>query len=449
MTDAAPPLPSPASRGIHVVRVLRDYLAANSLVGRALMLAILTLLLRIPLGMVDGVVSDRQSYQSEATNNVRDSWGRAQTFVGPMIVLPYSATTGAWTRAATLLPEKLTIDGKLAPEQRRRGLFSVTVYMATFDVVAEFQTKAVRELLADGRWIDWSAARLTLGLSDVKSINASIVEVDGQPVDWIPDTPTALSSLQAPLKSAGLADRDTVTVRFHVAFSGSGALRMVPLGRHTEASITSSWPSPSFMGRYLPTSQTVETDGFSAKWSISYLGRGYGQLWDGASSTDPAPRAVLESAFGVTLLNTVDAYRETDRAIKYGVMFIALTLATCLMFEFVGGTRPSVVQYGLIGLSLCVFYLLLLSLSEQIGFGLAYLISAAAVVAQAAIYNWTLLRRRIPALAFGTILAGLYGGLYELLQLEDVALLAGSLLLFAVLSLAMWFTRNLHRAKAA
>jgi len=445
MTDAVQPLLSPASRGAHFFRLLRDYLAGNSLVGRALMLAVLTLLLRIPLGMVDGVITDRQSYQSEAINNVRDSWGRAQTFVGPMIVLPYTAATGAWTRAATLLPEKLTIDGKVVPEQRRRGLFSVTVYTAAFDVVAEFQTKAVRELVADGRWIDWSAARLTLGLSDVKSINATVVEVDGQPVEWIPDTPTALSSLQAPLTSAGLADRDTVTVRFHVTFSGSGALCLVPLGRRTEASIASSWPSPSFMGRYLPTSQTVDNDGFSAKWSISYLGRGYGQLWDGASATDPAPRSVVESAFGFTLLNMVDAYRETDRAIKYGVMFIALTLATCLMFEFVGGTRPSVAQYGLIGLSLCVFYLLLLSLSEQIGFGLAYLISAAAVAGQAAIYNWALQHHRASAVAFGAILAGLYGGLYGLLQLEDVALLAGSLLLFAVLSLAMWFTRNLHR----
>jgi inner membrane protein len=151
----------------------------------------------------------------------------------------------------------------------------------------------------------------------------------------------------------------------------------------------------------------------------------------------------------VTLLNAVDAYRETDRAIKYGVLFIALTFAAGLMFEFAGGTRPSVAQYGLIGLSLCIFYLLLLSLSEQIGFGPAYLLSAAAVAAQAAVYNWALQRRLVPAVLFGALLAGLYGGLYGLLQLEDVALLAGSLLLFAVLSLAMWFTRNLHRAQAA
>jgi len=305
----------------------------------------------------------------------------------------------------------------------------------------------VRDLLADADWIDWNGARLTLGLSDIKSITPTAVDVDGQSIDWVPDKPSPLAALQASLASAALANRDNVTVRFRVVFAGSGSLSMVPLGRRTEVAMASPWPSPSFMGRYLPASQTVDQGGFSAKWSISYLGRGYGQLWDGASSTEPAPSTVLESAFGLTLLNPVDAYRETDRAIKYGVMFITLTFAACLMFEFVGGTRPSVAQYGLIGLSLCIFYLLLLSLAEQIGFGLAYLVSAAAIVAQAAIYNWALRRRRVPALLFGVILAGLYGGLCGLLQLEDVALLAGSLLLFAVLSLAMWFTRNLHRAQ--
>jgi inner membrane protein len=446
MTDAPSPSPS-SSPG--VFRLAFERLSGSSLVTRAVVLAVLTLLLKIPLSMVDGVIADRQSYESEAVNNVRDSWGRAQTFVGPMVFLPYKPANSSWTRALTLLPDKLSIDGNLMPSQRRRGLFAVTVYTATLDVVAEFQTKAVRDLLADADWIDWDGARLTLGLTDIKSITPTAVDVDGQPADWVPDKPGALASLRASLASAALANRDSVTVRFRVVFAGSGNLSMVPLGRRTDVSMASPWPSPSFMGRYLPASQTIDQGGFSAKWSISYLGRGYGQLWDSAGSTEPAPRTVLESAFGVTMLNPIDAYRETDRAIKYGVMFIALTFAACLMFEFVGDTRPSVAQYGLIGLSLCIFYLLLLSLAEQIGFGLAYLVSATAIVAQAAIYNWALQRRRWPALAFGAILAGLYGGLYGLLQLEDVALLAGSLLLFAVLSLAMWFTRNLHRAQPA
>jgi inner membrane protein len=158
---------------------------------------------------------------------------------------------------------------------------------------------------------------------------------------------------------------------------------------------------------------------------------------------------VLDSAFGVTLVTPIDAYRETDRAIKYGVLFIGLTLAACLLFELATGTRPHPLQYGLIGLSLCVFYLLLLSFSEQIGFGAAYLVSAAAVAGQAAVYTGAVQRRVAPGLAFGGFLAVLYAALYALLQLEDVALLAGSLLLFAMLSLAMWFTRNLHRPQAA
>jgi len=429
---------SPFARGRNLLRLLLDYLSSSSLVGRALMLAVLTLGLKIPLSMVDGVISDRQSYENEAVNNVRDSWGRAQTFVGPMIALPYRPPDVHGTRLLTLLPEKLTIDGAVVPERRWRGLFAVTVYRATFDVVAEFNTKAEQ-------WIDWTQAHLTLGLSDIKSIEAATVDADGQQVEWVPDTSGPLVSLQAPVAVAALTNRDSFTVRFRVVFAGSGSLCIVPMGRRTEATIASSWPSPSFIGRYLPASQTIDKDGFKAKWSISYLGRSYGQVWDVPSSTRPAENVVLGSAFGVTLLNSVSAYREADRAIKYGVLFIGLTFATCLMFEFVGGTRPSVAQYGLIGLSLCVFYLLLLSLSEQIGFGPAYLASATAVVAQAAIYNWALQRRRGPALTFGAILAGLYGDLYGLLQLEDVALLAGSLLLFAVLSLAMWFTRNLHR----
>ncbi len=425
-----------------LLRRIVDYLAHSGLVGRALMLAALTLALNIPLSMVEGVVTDRQSYETGAINNVRNSWGRSQTFVSPMVTLPYRPGDVNGTRSLTLLPEKLSIDGKIVPEQRRRGLFAVTVYRATFDVVAEFNTKAEQS-------IDWTQARLTLGLSDVKSIEVSTVEVEGQRIDWLPDASGALISLQAPLAAAELANRDSFTVRFRVVFAGSSSLCMVPIGRRTEATITSSWPSPSFNGRYLPASPAIDNDGFRASWSISYLGRGYGQVWDIPSGTRPADDKVLESAFGVTLLNSVDAYRETDRAIKYGILFIALTFAAGLMFEFAGGSRPSVAQYGLIGLSLCVFYLLLLSLSEQVGFGPAYLVSATAIVAQAAIYNWALQRRRGPALLFGALLASLYGGLYELLQLEDVALLGGSLLLFAVLSLAMWFTRNLHRAQPA
>jgi inner membrane protein len=451
MSDPAAAVPVPAASGPSFLRLAYEYLSGPNLLARVLVLAMLTLALKFPLGLVGGVIDDRQMHENEATKKVTESWGMAQVFAGPMMVLPYKRLSDGWEpdQTFTLLPERLSIDGQVKPEQRRRGLFAVTVYTATLDVVAEFQLKAIRDLLVDGRRVDWTAARLDIGLTDPKAIDAATVDVEGQQIEWIPGLGTSLSTPPAALGSLDLAKRETVTVRFRITFGGSGSLALAPIGRRTDATISSPWPSPSFIGRYLPLTQTIDKDGFRAKWSTSHLGRRYGQLWDNRNGTEPAPGIVTESAFGFALHNPIDAYRKTDRAIKYAVMFIGLTFAACLLFEMATGTHPHVTQYGLIGLSLCVFYLLLLSTSEQIGFAPAYLASACAVVTQATIYNWALYRRRAPALAFGAILTGLYAGLYSLLQLEDVALLAGSVLLFSVLSLAMWFTRNLHRVRPA
>lgn len=427
--------------------MLYRYLLAGSLPARAVVMAALTLALTVPLGLIGGVVNDRQTFQKEATQNITESWGGPQTFTGPMLVLPYRLKeTDKYGRTLTLLPEKLTINGRILPEQRRRGLFAVTVYATTLDVVAEFRTKTIQASLSEGRLPNWQNASLEIGVTDVRSIDAGKVDVDGQTSEWMAGSGRLLASLRAAIGSTSLAAAETITVRFHISLAGSKNFAITPLGLRTEATITSPWPSPSFTGRNLPTTQSIGSDGFSATWITSHLGRPYSQLWDSATpDNDPSSSTVINSSFGVTLLSPVDAYRETDRAIKYGIMFIGLTLAASLIVEMATGSRPHPMQYGLIGLALCIFYLLLLSLSEQIGFGPAYLVSAAAVVVQATIYSWALHRRRAAALTFGAVLTGLYAGLYSLLQLEDVALLAGSLVLFTVLSLAMWFTRNLHR----
>lgn len=455
MSDTAPaaaPSPGPASvvfaKEPGFLRLAFEYLRGDSLTARALVLIALTLLLNLPLGLVGRIINDRQVYEDEAVKNVTATWGSAQTFTGPMLLLPYTATTekSIFTRTLTLLPEKLAINSQVTPTQRRRGLFAVTVYMATLDVTAEFRTRDLQEFLTNGQTPDWPGARLVVGFSDPKSIDAASVNVDGREIAWMPDDASALSSIKASLNGQDLRDKEKVAVTFKLSIGGSGALFFTPLGRRTDVTVASAWQSPSYSGRYLPTTQSVDKDGMRAQWTTSHLGRRYGQVWDnGATANDPPAKVVLESAFGFTLINPVDAYRETDRAIKYAIMIIGLTFTVCLLFELATGTRPSVAQYGLTGLSLCIFYLLLLSFSEQIGFAPAYLASAAAVVVQATGYNWAVYRRPIPTLVFGAVLTGLYGGLYTLLQLEGVALLSGSILLFLVLSLAMWFTRNLHR----
>jgi inner membrane protein len=453
MTDTTPAAPSSvAPREPGFLLTAYRYLLAGSLPARAVIMTLITLALMAPLGMIGGVIADRQNFQKEALKSITESWGGPQTFIGPMLVLPYRSPGDGAGRDSTLtlLPERLTIDGQLLPEQRRRGLFAMTVYATTIDVTAEFQAKALRDLLLDGRRPNWESLRLEVGVTEPRSIEAGKIDVNGQQFEWTAGPGGFLSSLTATIASPALASAETITVRFRVSLAGSKSFSLGPVGRRTEVSLSSPWPSPSFTGPYLPATQSIGSDGFRAKWSTSHLGRPYGQLWDSAiGNTWPAPRTVNDWAFGVTLLTPVDAYRETDRAVKYGIMFIGLTLAASLLVEMATGTRPHPMQYGLIGLALCIFYLLLLSLGEQIGFAPAYLVSATAVVVQATVYSWALHRRRGPALAFGAVLAGLYGGLYSLLQLEDVALLAGSLLLFAVLSTAMWFTRNLHRAAAA
>ena len=427
-------------------RIAYEFLSGHSLLARALLLAALTLALTVPHGLMGGIVTDRQSYEQEAVKSIKSSWGTSQTFTGPRILVPYKDTTDSWQ--VVFLPQKLTINGDVATEQRRRGLFAVSVYRTSLDVVAEFDTRALQGLTIAGNELDWSAARLLVGVSEERSLSADTVEVDGQPIEWTPDTTDRLASVQAPLGRIDPAARDTITVRFRLAFAGSGSLSIVPLGQRTDVTLVSPWRSPSFMGPYLPTAQTITRDGFRASWTASSLGRGYPQIWK-TPGERPQDVTVLRSAFGVALINPVDAYRETDRAIKYGVLFIGLTFAACLLFALATGTRPHALQYGLIGLSLCVFYLLLLSFSEQIGFGPAYLVSAGAVAAQGAVYTGAVQRRVLPGLAFAALLGVLYAALYALLQLEDVALLSGSLLLFALLSLAMWFTRNLHRSQPA
>jgi inner membrane protein len=432
--------------GTFFLRIAYEFLSGSSLLARTLMLAALTLALTVPLGLMGGVVTDRQHHQENAVKSITDSWGKSQTFTGPRILVPSKDKTSS--RQLVLLPQKLTINGDVAPEQRRRGLFAVSIYRADLEVVAEFDTRLLRGLTPDNE-IVWSGARLLVGVSEERSLSADTVDVDGRPLEWLPNTDDTLTSLQASLADIDPDARSSLTVRFRLTFAGSGSLSLVPLGQHTDVTLVSPWRSPSFIGAYLPTSQTVTPEGFRASWTTSSLGRGYPQVWGPEPRATPAATTVLASALGVALISPVDAYRETDRAIKYGVLFIGLTFAACLLFELATGTRPHALQYALIGLSLCVFYLLLLSFAEQIGFGLAYLVSAAAVAIQGAVYTGAVQRRALPGLAFGAFLGLLYAVLYALLQLEDVALLSGSLLLFGLLSLAMWFTRNLHRPQPA
>jgi inner membrane protein len=227
---------------------------------------------------------------------------------------------------------------------------------------------------------------------------------------------------------------------FDLRLNGSSSIAVQPTARDVRVRMTGGWHAPGFFGAFLPTERSITDSSFDARWVVAHFGRGYGQIW---SSTDwPGDQAFAQARFGVDFIQPVTAARQAERAVKYGVLFLVMTFALYFLFEVVSGLRIHIVQYGLVGLSMCLFYLLLLSLGEQVGFAIAYVISAAAIVAQSGLYSLAVLRSRRHAAVFSGLLVLLYGFLYVVLGLESWALLVGALALFAALSAVMFATRN-------
>jgi inner membrane protein len=224
-----------------------------------------------------------------------------------------------------------------------------------------------------------------------------------------------------------------------VALGGSSSLEFLPLAAVTRASLTSNWASPSFRGAYLPENRTVTADGFSASWRVLDIGRGFGSAW---KRSDAVPMSVAETSFGAALITPIGIHEATLRSAKYGVLLIGSTFAAYFLFELFAALRLHALQYLLIGMANCVFYLLLLALAEQIGFGYAYFASAVASTALIAMYSAAVLRSMRRAVPIGALLSGLYAYLYVTLRAEDYALLFGAVGTFGALATFMYVTRN-------
>lgn len=226
---------------------------------------------------------------------------------------------------------------------------------------------------------------------------------------------------------------------------------IAPVGRQTDLSVAAPWPDPSFIGAFLPSRSAITEEGFDAQWSVSYFGRSYPQSWLSSAEGDAPFLAMPESTFGVRLYQTVDTYQQVERSAKYGMLFVVFTFTALFLFEVTRGRRVHIIQYGLVGLALCIFYLLLLSFAERFGFGPAYALGTAAIVAEIGLYARAVMGGWRPAGLLAAVLAGLYAALYLLLQLEDLALMIGSIGLFVGLGAVMYATRRIdwHGAETA
>jgi inner membrane protein len=416
-------------------------------------LTLLVVLLQIPIFAIAALVRERQMRRDSAVEEVSSKWGRAQSLTGPAIVVPYvvrrtvtqdgKPVVEVDESRLTFLPESVRVAGKLDPQVRRRGIFSIPVYALDLDVEGAFAPPDWGALGIDPEDVDWSRAEFALGVSDVRAIQErSALTWQGRPVEFLPGAGSfagVASGLHAPL---ALAPKEAPwSFSFPLRLHGTSAITFTPAGKQTDVRLASTWPSPSFSGDWLPAERTVTRDGFTARWSIPYLGRNVAQAWTRAQDQGAA---LTRTVFGLNLLETVDAYRMAERSLKYATLFLFMTLVAVWIAEVLAGIAVHPIQSLLLCTALCMFYLLELSLSEHLGFTVAYLIASVAVTVMIGAYGRVALGAWRRALGLATGVAALYAYLYVVLSNEDAALLVGSLGLFVALALVMYVTRRVN-----
>lgn len=414
---------------------------------RLFIIAGLSLVLLIPATLIILLIDEREQRRNHAILEVSEKWGQSQIIAGPILTIPYrrtissndGKTVSTVVENAHFLPDQLQVTGELVPEIRHRGIYDVVLYQSNLQLTGTFTAPNFSELSIAPENILWQEAVFVLGISDLKGIRETMV-IKWNEVDHIPNPGIESQDLLV----SGISTRLTVqpgtrgySFSVGLKLNGSGELQFLPVGKETMVNIAAPWGNPSFVGGFLPVTREVRHDRFSAVWRVLHLNRNYPQQWLG-------PRqGLLASAFGVKLLLPIDEYQKTTRSAKYAIMFIALTFLAFFMTEILNKKILHPIQYLLVGFALLVFYTLLLSISEYLPFNQAYLIASAAVVLLISAYTRGMLKDNTISLIIGGILVLLYGFLFVILQLQDYALLLGSIGLFVILALVMYLTRNI------
>lgn len=412
----------------------------------------LVLILLIPTFMVEGLIHERESRQNEAVLEVSNKWGNQQTLSGPVLVLPYEQVfrdqkgqeTSRQTGYLYFLPDELKVNGSVNPEKRYRGIFEVVLYSTQLALEGTFGPLVLDKHLPADAIPQWDKAVLVLGIPDLRGLKEQVtLEWGDQKIVADPGIPVpglSESGIHVPLNlsaAQGLGEAGQ-TFRLNAALKGSGSLFFTPMGKVSTVHVSSSWPDPSFTGAFLPDEKTISPSGFEANWKILNLNRNYPQQWSSEKGY-----SFTESAFGVEFLLPVDNYQKSTRSVKYAILFIGLTFLCVFFVEMRQSRRVHPFQYALIGLAMVIFYTLLVSFSEHIRFNPAYLLAASMTVGLTGLYARSLFQSTPMGLLIGGTLTTLYGFLFVTLQLQDYALLIGSLGLFAILATVMYFSRRI------
>ncbi|WP_394779684.1 cell envelope integrity protein CreD [Undibacterium sp.] len=430
--------------------------------GKILLVGLMTFAILFPLEMIRGVINERVAHRQEAIANIAASYAGEQSIAGPVMIIPYvdieqikevdplnnkeTVRTNSTKGITYLFPKELLIDGKLEPQTRYRGLHEVRVYEWQGNISASFDdTLPVKQ----GR--TYGAPVLGVEIKDVRGLAGSPrLSLDKQALDIKNGSGLAGSDgIHAVLGPVPANNKVSGQVSLQLNLAGTESFSLVPLGDNNKFTMNSRWPHPQFAGAFLPRSRSVTAKGFEASWEISALAANTQRQYVNSNNT-PTPGVVDTNlnhghldALSVNLVEPINIYSQTDRASKYGLLFVLLTFVGFFMFELIKRLAIHPVQYMLVGLGLTIFFLLLLSLSEHIPFLYAYLVASGACIGLLAFYLSHVLRSKMRGIGFGAMLTALYAALYGLLASEDNALVLGSLLLFAILAAIMVVTRKI------
>ena len=425
----------------------------NSLVKKIGFLFVLAVLLQIPMFFIHRIIDDRGYSYNNMVEEIGNEWGRKQTIGGVFLVIPYSDKQIEYDDSGKkieksvvkdyiILPDKLNAKVNLKDEVRERGFYKTTVYNG--DIILEGEFPKLEDVLPDNNIYPYNIG-IGIGITDTKSLmKVEEMKVEGKDIKL--ESGTGIK--QYPLNTGvsgriyeNLLQKDKIHFSIKFSLRGNGGIEILPFGRENHFEVKSTWKAPKFYG-ILPSTKVIDENGFKAEWEVSSFVRNYKQEF-----VDEYYPDITEGKIGVDLYEGVTHYRQVMRAVKYSMLFIMLSLFVVYIFEVTSKRFTHYVQYGVVGFSLTMFYLVLLSMSEYFSFNLAYIIAALMVVIPNSLYIKAVTKNSKYGVGMLAFLSGIYAVLYSILKMEQYALITGTILLMTVLYVMMYITRNIETSE--
>jgi len=420
---------------------------SQSITLKAIIIGFLTLMMLIPGAMIQNLITERQQRSEETIQKINSKWSNAQTLNGPFLVIPYTTTVADEKNRVTtekhsynMAPETLIVNAKLIPEERHYGIYKSILYKSELEISGKFKKPDIQ--LPANSQIKWNEANIRIGISDLRgmtnnldfALSSSHYTAEAGGIRDVIGQGLVISLKNSELLQSGNA----LSFKCRLKLNGSSNINFIPVGKTTQVRVNGAWISPGFIGAFTPEYH-INDKGFNASWNILHFNRNIPESW-----TDNQTQPFKETSFGVKLVDTVDHYQQNMRSAKYAFMFIALTFVVFFFVEVLTKKKIHPIQYLLVGIALILFYSLLLSISEQINFGVAYLMASIATIGLIIVYAHSIFKNKMQTAILATILSILYVFLYVVLQLEDIALLIGSIGLFIILGIIMYFSGKIN-----